>query len=163
MDNQAYLFVIFIINGILIGISFDFFRILRKSFKTIDIVTYIQDVIFWIFTGILTLYFIFTFNNGEIRLYVFLGIILGILLYILTISKYIIKFSVKIITFLKNVIGKVIKIIIYPFNFIFKIIKKILFRPFSFIIINIRNIFTKNKLKFNNFIKKIHKPTKNQI
>lgn len=163
MNNQAYLFVIFIINGILIGILFDIFRILRKSFKTVDIVTYIQDVIFWILTGILTLYFIFTYNNGEIRLYVFLGIILGILLYILTISKYIIKFSVIIITFIKSIIGKFIKIIIYPFNFIFKIIKKVLFRPFSFVIINIRNIFTKNKLKINNFIKKIHKPTKNQI
>lgn len=163
MDNQAYLFAIFIINGILIGILFDIFRILRKSFKTIDIVTYIQDVVFWILTGILTLFFIFTYNNGEIRLYVFLGIILGILLYMLTISKYIIKFSVIIITFIKNIIGKFIKIIIYPFNFIFKIIKRILFRPFSFIIINIRNIFTKNKFKFNNFIKKLHKPTKNQI
>ena len=104
MDNQAFLFVIFILNGISIGILFDTFRILRKSFKTIDIVTYIEDVIFWILTGVITLFFIFTYNNGEIRLYVFLGIILGILLYMLTISKYIIKVSVKIILFLKEIL-----------------------------------------------------------
>jgi len=163
VDNQAYLFVIFIINGILIGILFDIFRILRKSFKTMDLVTYIQDIIFWILTGILTLYFIFTYNNGEIRLYVFLGIILGVLLYMLTVSKYIIKFSVSIINFIKKIIERIIKIIIYPFNFILKVIKKILFRPFSFIFINIRKIFAKNKLKISNFIKKSHKPTKNQI
>ena len=42
-------------NGVIIGILFDFFRILRKSFKTPDFVTYIEDVIFWILTGLLTL------------------------------------------------------------------------------------------------------------
>jgi len=163
VNNEAYLFVIFIINGVLIGILFDFFRILRKSFKTADFITYLQDITFWILTGILTLYFIFIYNNGEIRLYVFLGIILGILLYMLTISKYIIKFSVKAITFIKNIIGKIIQILNYPFTFIGKIIKKILFRPISFICINLRTIFTKNKIKLNNYIKKLHKPTKNQI
>ena len=32
--NQANLFLIFTINGILIGLLFDIFRILRKKFKT---------------------------------------------------------------------------------------------------------------------------------
>ena len=41
--NQANLFLIFTINGILIGLLFDIFRILRKSFKTPDIITYIED------------------------------------------------------------------------------------------------------------------------
>ena len=39
--NQAYLFLIFTSNGVFIGLLFDFFRILRKSFKTINIITYI--------------------------------------------------------------------------------------------------------------------------
>ena len=34
MNNQAYTFIIFIINGIIIGFLFDCFRIIRKSFKT---------------------------------------------------------------------------------------------------------------------------------
>ena len=40
-ENQAYLFLIFTIDGFLIGLIFDFFRILRKEFKTSNIVTYI--------------------------------------------------------------------------------------------------------------------------
>ena len=67
VTNQAYLFCIFIINGIIIGILFDFFRILRKTFKTSDLITYIEDSLFWILTGIIILYSIFVFNNGEIR------------------------------------------------------------------------------------------------
>ena len=59
ITNQAYLFLIFVINGLLIGLLFDFFRILRLSFKTRDFVTYIEDIIFWIITGIIVLYSIF--------------------------------------------------------------------------------------------------------
>ena len=81
--NQMYLFFIFIANGILIGILFDFFRILRKSFKTSDIITYLEDFLFWILTGCSIIYFMFAFNNGEIRLFMFLGIIIGIAVYML--------------------------------------------------------------------------------
>ena len=158
MNNQAFLFVIFVINGILIGILFDIFRVLRKSFKTSDIITYIEDIMFWIGAGVLTLYFIFCYNNGEIRFFIFLGIILGISIYILTISKYFMKVSIIIISTIKNII----KIIIYPIKLLINIIKKILFRPISFIIINIRKIFIKNKGNLLHFIKKSQKTTKNE-
>ncbi len=160
MDNQAYLFLIFVINGLLIGILFDIFRILRKSFKTSDFITYIEDIIFWILTGILTLYFIFYYNNGEIRFYIFLGIILGTLIYMLTISKYIIKFSVTIITFFKDIIIKASKIILYPLKLVITILKKLFFRPISFICINFKKTLIKNKLQISNFIKKTNKTTK---
>ena len=51
VKDQAYLFLIFIANGIIIGILFDFFRILRKTFKTSDMITYVEDLLFWILTG----------------------------------------------------------------------------------------------------------------
>ena len=34
ITNQAYTFIIFIFVGMIIGILFDFFRILRKTIKT---------------------------------------------------------------------------------------------------------------------------------
>ena len=160
MSNQAYLFIIFILNGILIGILFDIFRILRKSFKTSDIVTYIEDIVFWLLTGLITLYFIFTYNNGEIRLYIFLGIVLGTILYMLTISKYFIKINVKIINFIKTITGKIIFIFLYPLKIIFKVLQKLFFRPFSFVFINIRKTFTKcnpKNLKLWSFLANIPK------
>ena len=144
--NQGYLFIIFVLNGCLIGIIFDFFRILRKSFKTSDIITYIEDILFWILTGISILYFIFVFNNGEIRLFMFLGIAVGITLYMLIFSSFFIKINVTIILFFKKIIIKILKIILIPFKFI----KKTFFKPISFIFINIRKNFTN---LFNNFIK----------
>lgn len=135
VTNQAYLFLIFVLNGILIGFLFDIFRILRISFKTKDFITYIEDILFWIITGGIILYSIFVFNNGEIRFFIFLGIVIGIILYMTLFSTYIVKGSVEII--------KIIKI---PFLFVFKILKKIFFKPISFITINIKKILSSLKL-----------------
>lgn len=154
ITNQAHLFLIFCINGIIIGLLFDFFRILRRIFKTHDIVTYIQDVLFWILTGFIMLYSIFTFNNGEIRLFMFLGVALGIIFYMLCLSSHIIKVNVAIINFLKNIIIKIFNIISIPFKAIYNLIRKIFFKPISFFIINIRKSFT-------NFLKNSYQNLKN--
>ncbi|MCI8362351.1 MAG: spore cortex biosynthesis protein YabQ [Clostridia bacterium] len=154
MDNiilsQLYSLLIFTITGIIIGVFFDIFRILRRSFKTPDIITYIEDVLFWVFTGIFFITVLFKFNNGEIRSYVLLGLILGIIVYMLSISKYFIKINIAIIKIIK-------KILAYPIRIILKIIK-----PFSFIVINIRKIIVDiyNKiLKTTKKYKKIGKNT----
>ena len=102
VNNQTFLFIIFTLIGILIGVIFDFFRILRKSFTTKDFVTYIEDVCFWIITEIIVLYSIYIFCNGELRFFIILGIFMGLAIYMFTISKYIIKFSVIFLKILKS-------------------------------------------------------------
>lgn len=160
--NQAQLFLIFVINGIIIGLLFDIFRILRKSFHTSDRITYLQDVLFWILTGIILLYSIFTFNNGEIRLFMFLGVLIGCILYLLIFSSHFIKINVKIILCLKNIIRKVFSILLIPFQSIYRILRNIFKKPISFIIINIRKISTKfMKNSVNSF--KIHKKSKKVV
>lgn len=151
ITNQAYLFLVFILNGLLIGFLFDIFRILRRSFKTSDFVTYIEDILFWILTGFSILYSIFVFNNGEIRLFMFLGIAIGITCYMIIFSSFIIKTNVAIIKFFKKIISTVFSIILLPFKYILKLIKKLFLKPVSFIIINIRKNSTnlyKNIIKF---------------
>lgn len=135
IENQSYLFLVYTINGIFIGILFDIFRVLRKSFKTNDITTYFEDILFWILTGLSLLYSIFTFSNGEIRLYMFLGVFLGCLTYMMLISKYFIKINVKIVVFFKKIFGIIFSIILIPIKFLFK--------PIRFITINIKKISIK--------------------
>lgn len=150
VNDQANLFIIFTVNGIIIGIVFDLFRILRKTFVTKDWVTYIEDIIFWIITGAIILYSMCVFCDGELRFFMILGIIMGVTIYMLTISKYVIKISVFLINIVKGILVKIIKIIMYPFIILGKVTKKVIFRPISIICINIRkNIW--------NFVKKIKK------
>ncbi len=153
--TQLQLFFIFLINGLLIGLLFDFFRILRKAIKTADFITYIEDALFWILTGLIILYSIFTYNNGEIRLFMFFAIILGILIYLIFISKIILNISLSIINVIKKIFNIVFNIIKIPLKFFMKLLKKIFFNPISFIIINIRNYFTKCFKNFSNTLKKV--------
>ena len=147
MENQAYLFLIFILNGFLIGILFDIFRILRKSFKTSNIITYIQDILFWILTGCILIYSIFKFNDGELRGFIFIGIFIGVSIYLLLFSKSFIKINLYIISIIKRIIYY---IVILPLNFVFKLFKKIIFKPASFIIINFRRTLSNLIIKLKN-------------
>ncbi len=157
MTNQAYVFLIFIFNGLVIGILFDIFRIIRKSFKTSDLRTNLQDILFWILTGLIFLYSIFKFNNGELRAYIFLGVFLGVALYMLLFSKIFIKVNLFIVKIIKQVFKY---IFITPIKYIFKFIRKVVLAPISFTFINLRKALS-------NFKKKImtlnNKKKKNEI
>ena len=132
-QNQVYLFLVFSLTGMVIGILFDFFRILRRTIKTSNIVIYIQDLLFWILAGILILYNIWYFNNGEIRTYLFLGIILGVFIYMFTLSDILIYLFSKLL---------------YIFISFFKIPIKIINLIFSNIMLFIVTIFKNITKKF---------------
>ena len=152
--TQLQLFLIFLVNGLLIGLLFDLFRILRKAIKTSDFITYIEDALFWILTGFSILYSIFTYNNGEIRLFMFLAIILRILIYLIFITKFILAISLTIVKVVKKILCILLHIINIPIQLFVKFIKKIFFNPISFMIINIRNYFTKYFKNFSNSLKR---------
>ena len=140
VQNQAYLFLVFSLTGVAIGILFDFFRILRRTIKTVNIVTYIEDVLFWGLTGVLILYNIWYFNNGEIRVYMFLGIILGTLIYMSTLSNIVVKVFTRILS-------TIIKILELPFKTIITIFRKIITAILSFFTQYIKKL----KIKKGNF------------
>ena len=148
--RQLFCLGIFILVGIVIGFLFDCFRILRKSFKTADWITYIQDIIFWILAGIIILFSIFKFNNGEIRSYIILGIFFGFLIYILTISRIIVKYSVHIIQLLKRIIS-------YPIHIIVNILRKFILNPFKKIFNKLKTLSNKNLQNMTKDNKKIIK------
>ena len=161
VGTQGYAFLIYILSGIIIGIFFDVFRVLRKSFKTSDLVTSIEDFIFWLLTGAFLLYVIFKFNNGEIRAYIFLGLGVGIGTYILLFSKHFININVKIVNLLKLIVSKITMILLLPL----RLLAKLFLKPISFIIINVKKSFKNafGKLsKLTNNVKKSKKFTKKQ-
>ncbi len=109
MVTQINTLLAFFIAGVCIGIIFDFFRIIRKSFKTPDILTYIQDILFWILAGIILLFTIFTFTTGEIRIYMFIFLFFGLFIYFISISRHFIWINTQIIRGLKSIINFFIK------------------------------------------------------
>lgn len=155
--HQLICLLLFGVTGIVIGILFDIFRIWRRSFKTADWLTCLQDILFWLLTGLIVLFSIFQFNHGEIRSYVFIGIAIGVILYMLAISRFIVKNCVKVIQWMK-------KMLAYPIKKILQLIKKIFQKPIKFLhnLSNkIKNNFNKKYLNMTKKDKKIHRKRSN--
>ena len=157
--HQSYLFYIFSLTGILIGLLFDIFRILRKSFKHSDVETILQDILFFILASILIIYTIFKFNNGDVRGYIIFGIVSGLTIYLLVFSKIFIKTNVKIIEYIKKVISFIFRIIFIPIRFVLSFFKRMILKPVSFIIINIKKSFRSIFKKMSKFMIKFNKKT----
>ena len=151
--EQLTSFIYFILTGIVLGIIFDVFRIARRTIKTSDFITNLEDVLFGLMAGVIILITIFKFNNGELRLYIFIGLGIGIILNMLFISKYFIKIDVCIINFIK----KVLKFLFKPIISFVKFVKKILFKPFLFVIFNIRKLIEQITKKLTINFKKVKK------
>lgn len=136
--SQTKVFFIFMIVGIIISCIFDIFRIFRKVYKFSDIMIYMQDILFWLISGIIVLKSIFSYAFGSIRLYIFFGIFIGVFIYACLISTFFIQIGTKLL----KITNKLIKIFAYPFYLIYNIavkgIKKIKF--------NFKNTTYKKKL-----------------
>ena len=111
--SQEEIFIKFLIIGTIISMIFEFFRRLRFHFKTTDLVTFIQDIIFTLISGFIIIKNIIDLNNGKIRFYIILGIIFGILIYSLTLKKV----YVIILDVLVKICKKILK---FHYNFISK-------------------------------------------
>ena len=144
IDNQGYLFVIFTVVGMIIGIIFDIFRISRKVIKTNDILTTIEDIVFLVFSGLIIIYTMYVFCNGQLRFFMIIGIALGIMIYLITISKYIIKFFTYIIERIIFLIEKLYNMVKKIIIGIFKVLRKTIFKHILFVCVN----FRKNILNF---------------
>lgn len=136
LNTQLGMFLVYACTGIIICVLFDIFRALRKTIKTSDILTYIEDIIFWTITAAILIYITFILNSGHLRAYTYVGLILGIIIYYLAISKFFMKVSVAILKIIKDVITKVIILLLIPIKFILKINKKLIY----FICINFKNV-----------------------
>ena len=101
LANEVTIFFKSIIFGMGIGLLLDCFRIIRKLVPHNDILVIMQDGLFSMFTFLYIFMIIYVVNQGQIRLYILLGIILSNIVYFLTISKYIIKFFYSIFSIFK--------------------------------------------------------------
>jgi len=122
VGNQAYIFILSVFGGMLLVFIYDIFRIKRKAFKTNNLVTYLEDILYWIIAAGVMFGIVYFSNDGEIRGFLFLGIFLGAVIYMLLLSKVIMTIALKCIEILGKVFRIIWKIAIYPFNILFKII-----------------------------------------
>lgn len=101
-----------VLSGMVVGVIFDVYRIVRWRMGLNNIITFVGDL-FFSFTALLVMiFFAEKANYLELRFYLFLGSLLGLLVYLHFFSR-IIKKLVERITwfflFIENTIGKTVK------------------------------------------------------
>ena len=111
VTEQGRNFCLFFIIGLFIGFIFDIFRGFRKSFKLPNILVDLQDIVFLIISGLMFFRSILIFNNGQLRFYLVLSSIIGIVIYALTLSEscvIIIKVIFRLLKLTANLIWKLL-------------------------------------------------------
>lgn len=110
--QQAILVLFSVFAGVLSGVFFDMYRLLRGIQCPGKIITFIQDLLFWVFTSLLVFIFLSINDYAYIGVYVYLWLVIGLGFYFYFISKKLIfvirRFICIIGKFLriaKNIIG----------------------------------------------------------
>ena len=143
-------FIITAAAGAAIGFIYDFFRVLLNSGSKNKLKYAFLDITFWVIAGIsLTCSFYYA-DNMNLRAYQFLGVFLGLFVYFLLFSRFLIKLHIgiykifqlffkilfTIVKFFAIIITHIFKLVSYPFIKIYKFLVKL-------------SKFVKNKININ--------------
>ena len=111
VSSEVITFFAFIVSGMLGGVAFDLFRAIRKNFETSNVVVYIEDFIFWILLGAISLMTSYFVSDGQIRVYMLISMVMGAIIYFFSIGKLIYKVFDFICRYLSSIIGTISKFI----------------------------------------------------
>ncbi len=118
VSQQALLFLKSIQIGIMFAVIYDVVRIIRKLFKHVDWLVQVEDLLYWLGCIVLGFLLLYMHNFAEIRIYVFMGMILGAVLYLMTVSVVVMQIATYIIDTLKKILTKVIHILAIPLRWL---------------------------------------------
>lgn len=115
LNVQIDIIIYSFIGGILAGVLFDGYRLIRGE-GVPKIISIFEDVLFCIFISIVTFTFLLLTNHAFLDAYVYLFIFLALGIYFKFISPYIITIEKFVGKVLVKSIRVLIKHIIYPFK-----------------------------------------------
>lgn len=97
-----------ILSGAVITVVYDCLRIFRRIIPHGNIWIGIEDFFFWMWTALWVFSVLYRENDGSLRSYTILAMVMGMFLYHQTISEPLVGFFGKMINRLKKLISKII-------------------------------------------------------
>lgn len=95
---QATVFFLTVAIGLLLGLLFDVYRVARGRLQPGPAATFLGDLLFWCVATAVTFALLIVGNWGELRLYVWVGFLLGAFGYRLCLSRPVIGALVGLFT-----------------------------------------------------------------
>lgn len=112
---ELHFFGYCILWGGLVLLAYDLLRVIRRLIKHGTFWLALEDLIFWIITGVFIFTMIYKQNNGIIRGFAIMGMTIGMLLYNGIIKDHLV-----------NIIVKGIRILMKPFAIVIQAIRKVI-------------------------------------
>jgi spore cortex biosynthesis protein YabQ len=121
--DQVYVFLYAILGGAIVAFFYDILRIKRRAIRTNVMIVGLEDILYWLVAAVFLFITVYRSNSGEMRGYIFIGNVIGVILYESLLSKIIIDSSIIVINIIKRILLFIFGILSYPFKLIFKIFK----------------------------------------
>ena len=156
ISSKHELFVFFgtVLGGMILGMIFDIFKVIKPSDKSNVIVTGICDMLLWCVITIAVFAIIFITNNAAVRWYEFAGMILGAVIYFMSLSRVFLAMLTAFLRLAKKLFNIIMKILLFPFMLIFRTLKpvaKFFKRRFSFV----KRLYKKVKFSLQKSVKRL--------
>ena len=86
--EDVNIFYLTLYGGIVIGILFDFYRVLRRNYKVVRRISIVFDIVFWFLITIVIFTSINLLEGFNLRYYHFIALFLGFILFIFGNDEY---------------------------------------------------------------------------
>lgn len=131
LSNQTLAFLHACLLGAAMGVFYDVFRILRIAIPTRKGVVFAQDVVFFLLCAVATFLFLLSEIDGVVRVFLFIGELLGAVLYYFTLGQLVMKVSKTIIEVVKAILRFIVRYLLAPIWRLIYTVVAILLRPFQ--------------------------------
>lgn len=118
LDIQFDIVIYSILSGVLVGILFDLYNIIR-GVKIPKIIIIIEDILFWILTAVIVFTFLLYMNYAFLGPYVYIFMILTLIIYLKIISPTVLKLEIYIINKVGKFIRVLLKNLVYPIKIMY--------------------------------------------
>lgn len=132
-----------ILIGIYFGMAFDTYHRLFQRDKRKEWLVFLNDILFWLFQGLLVFYVLYEINQGEIRFYIFLALLCGFSAYQSLLKRGYLRLLEVIISTVLTIYRFFIKMMRL---FIFEPIRVLVLFLISFTVIVLKGLLTLVKL-----------------
>ncbi|SMD04592.1 spore cortex biosynthesis protein YabQ [Sporomusa malonica] len=99
---QVSTFLLIAATGILLGVLFDTYRVLRGVFRPPWLITSVADLLYWLVAAGIAFLALILGNWGELRFYVFIAMISGVAVYYRLASRYVVKLIMALLKLLAS-------------------------------------------------------------
>ncbi len=124
VTHELYSFSFMVLCGCVLKLLYDLVSCLRNTLRFGSTLTFVTDIIFWIFSFVILWQSLLLSTGGRLRLYLLSATFLGGVLYYFSLGAIVCFLFEKILKFLQIIF----KILLTPMRFLYKILNRVLCR-----------------------------------